>query len=175
MINLLNLEILTQRLLLRSISLQYQADIFREFTEEITTYTYPRVPKSISETELFINESLREMASGDNLIVVILKKDAQEFLGCSGIHNLNSKYPELGIWLKKSAHGNRYGLETITALKDWAERNLDYEYLIYPVDKANIPSRKITEKLGGQIVKEYEKTNLSGKTLHLLEYRILKS
>lgn len=175
MINLLNIEIWTQRLLLRPMSGKYQGDVFREFTEEITTYTYPRQPETISETELFINESLREMTNGDNLVVVILKKDNQEFLGCSGIHKLNSKYPELGIWLKKSAHGNKYGLEAITALKDWAETHLDYEYLIYPVDIANISSRKIAEKLGGEIMNEYSKMNLSGRKLHVLEYGILKS
>ncbi|NJR74492.1 MAG: GNAT family N-acetyltransferase, partial [Scytonema sp. CRU_2_7] len=93
-------------------------------------------------------------------------------LGCAGIHELYSKNPVLGIWLKKSAHGQGYGLETIAALKNWADENLDYEYLIYDVDKANIPSRRIAEKLGGQIVREYHKTNLSARVLHILEYRI---
>ncbi len=135
---------------------------------------HPRSHQTISETELFINETLLEMQDGSNLIVVILKKDSQEFLGCSGIHELKSKYPATGIWLKKSAHGNGYGLEAIAALKTWAEDNLDYEYLIYPVDRANIPSRKIPERLGGQIFREYDQTNLSGNILHLVEYRIPK-
>ncbi|MEA5502891.1 GNAT family N-acetyltransferase [Halotia wernerae UHCC 0503] len=171
---LLDLKISTLRLLLEPISLKYKQCIFREFTQEITTYMHPRSPQTISETELFINESLLEMQNGDNLIVVILKKDSQEFLGCSGIHELNSKYPAAGIWLKKSAHGNGYGLEAIAALKKWAEDNLDYEYLIYPVDRANIPSRKIPERLGGQIFREYEQINLSGNILRLIEYRIPK-
>ncbi|WGV28779.1 GNAT family N-acetyltransferase [Halotia branconii CENA392] len=128
----------------------------------------------MSETELFINESLLEMQNGDNLIVVILRKDSQEFLGCSGIHELNSKCPAAGIWLKKSAHGYGYGVEAIAALKKWADDNLDYEYLIYPVDRANIPSRKIPERLGGQIFREYEQINLSSNILHLVEYRIPK-
>ncbi|MBH8572134.1 GNAT family N-acetyltransferase [Nostocaceae cyanobacterium CENA369] len=171
---LLNLTISTKRLLLQSISLAYKEVIFREFTEEITTYMHPRSPQNISETELFLSASLSNMQNGDELVVAILDKDSQEFLGCSGIHKLNSKHPELGIWLKKSAHGNGYGLETITALKEWAESNLDYEYLIYPVDRANIRSRKIPERLGGQIYREYEQINLSGKILYLVEYRIFK-
>lgn len=169
---LLSLEISTERLLLQPISIKYKENIFREFTEEITTYMHPRPPQSISETELFISESLLKIQNGDDLIVVILKKDSQEFLGCSGIQKINSKYPEAGIWLKKLAHGNGYGIETIAALKDWAKSNLDYEYLVYPVDLANIASRRIPERLGGQIFREYEKTNLSGKVLHLVEYRI---
>jgi RimJ/RimL family protein N-acetyltransferase len=167
---LLNLTISTKCLLLQSISLTYKEVILREFTEEITTYMHPRSPQNISETELFLSASLSKMQNGNELVVVILDKDSQEFLGCSGIHKLNSKHPELGIWLKKSAHGNGYGLETITALKEWAES----KYLIYPVDRANIRSCKIPESLGGQIYREYEQINLSGKILYLVEYRILR-
>lgn len=172
---LLPLEISTNRLLLQPISLKYKEDIFREFTEEITTYLYARPPQVISETELFIHESLLEMQKGENLTVVILKKDDQEFLGCSGIREIKSKHPKTGIWLKKSAHGKGYGLETITAIKEWADDNLDYEYLIYPVDKANMPSMRIPEKLGGQIIEEFEHTNLSGKILNVVEYKIAKT
>ncbi|MEB3179344.1 MAG: GNAT family N-acetyltransferase [Nostocaceae cyanobacterium] len=171
---LLKLEIVTNRLLLIPIPLKYKEEIFQEFTAEITTYTYPRTPQKISETEAFINQSISEMEKGDNLVIVILKKDSQEFLGCSGINNINSPEPELGIWLKKSAQGNNYGWETINALKQWAEENLDYKYLIYPVDKDNIPSRRIAEKISGQISRQYNKTNMSGRVLHLLEYKITK-
>ncbi len=37
------------------------------------------------------------MQRGESLIVVIFKKDSQEFLGCSGIYKINSKYPQTGI------------------------------------------------------------------------------
>jgi hypothetical protein len=54
----------------------------------------------------------------------------------------------------------------------WAMVNLDFDYLIYPVDRRNLPSRKIPESLGGSIKAEYEKTNASGAVLDILEYRI---
>lgn len=95
-------------------------------------------------------------------------------MGCTGIHEIRSKHPELGIWLKKSAQAKGYGFEAITTLKEWADENLDYEYLIYDVDKANIPSRRIPEMLGGQITREYDKTNLSGRVLNIVEYRIFR-
>ena len=167
-------EIFTNRLVLLPISQKYKEEIFREFTKEITTYMYPRPLQDIVETEEFINDSLGEIQTGNHLVLVILKKDSQEFLGCTGIHDIHSKHPELGIWLKKSAQGKGYGLEAITVLKRWADENLDYEYLIYDVDKANIPSRRIPEKLGGQITREYDKTNLSGRVLYILEYKIFR-
>lgn len=167
-------EIFTNRLVLLPISQKYKEEIFREFTKEITTYMYPRPLQDIVETEEFINDSLGEIETGNHLVLVILKKDSQEFLGCTAIHEIRTKHPELGIWLKKSAQGKGYGLEAITVLKRWADENLDYEYLIYDVDKANIPSRRIPEKLGGQIIREYDKTNLSGRVLYILEYKIFR-
>lgn len=172
--NLSNVEIYTSRFLLKPISMQYKAEIFSEFTEEITRYMHPRSPKEISETEAFISESMKGLKDGSNLGLVILNKTTQEFLGCTGLHGITRKDPAVGIWLKKSAHGNKYGLEAITGIKTWADEHLDYEYLRYPVDRANIASRKIPEVLGGEIFREYNQVNLSGNILHLVEYKIYK-
>ncbi len=173
--NLLNVKILTPRLLLKPISVKYKEVIFSEFTEEVTIYMHPRSPKDISETEAFIKGVTVDLKAGINLGLVILNQGSQEFLGCAGIHGITRKNPELGIWLKKTAHGNKYGLEAITGIKKWADENLDYEYLLYPVDQANIASRKIPESLGGEIFREYSKVNMSGNILHIVEYRISKN
>ena len=172
---LLNIEFFSDRLLLKSISLRYKQQIFESFTEDITTYMYPRAAKNILETASFIKNSLEGMKNDSELILVILRKDNREFLGCAGIHHVNSEHPEFGIWLKKAAHGNGYGLETIVAMKSWCETNLDCEYFIYPVDKENYPSRRIPERLGGEVVRNYQKKNLSGRVLNIVEYRIPKN
>ncbi len=169
---LLDIEIEGNRLLLKSISLAYKKPIFENFTEEITTYMYPRPPKNTAQAASFIKNSLEGMKNEHELILVILKKDSQEFLGCAGIHRINTKHPEFGIWLKQTAHRKGYGLEAITVMKNWCEDNLDCEYFTYPVDEENYPSRRIPEKLGGEIVRAYKKRNLSGRILNLLEYRI---
>ena len=171
---LLDIEIISNRLLLKSISLAYKKQIFETFTEDITTYMYPTAAKNIAQTASFIKSSLEGMKNEHELTLVILKKDTQEFLGCAGIHRINSKHPEFGIWLKKTAHGNGYGLEAIVAIKNWCEENLDCEYFTYPVDEENYPSRRIPEKLGGEIIRTYQKRNLSRRILNLVEYRIPK-
>ncbi len=171
---LLRFEISTHRLLLKPISIAYKADIFREFTQEVTTYLYSEPSKKIQDTEIFINQSLLKMEKGEELVIVILNKDSQEFLGCSGIHKINSKYPRYGIWLKKSAYKQGYATETISTLNLWAAENLDYEYLRYGSDKANTASRRVAEKMGGKICREYDVINMSGKVLNLVEYKISK-
>lgn len=171
-LNLMAVVIETQRLKLVPISMRWKMDCFQEFSPEITLYMQPAPASDISQTEKFIQESLEGLKKGTNLQLVILTKDTEEFLGCAGLHEPHTKHPELGIWLKKSAHGQKYGREAMTALKEWADEHLEYEYISYPVDKDNVSSRKIPEALGGEIVDAYDKKSESGKILHTVVYRI---
>ena len=170
--NTSNLIIETKNLVITPIRLNFKDEIFKEFTPQIATYMSPQPAQDIQGTIDFIQESIRENEKGTNYQAVVLDKHTHEFLGAAGLHHINTEAPELGIWIKKSAHGHGYGKEAMVALKTWADDNLHYEYLRYPVDKDNIPSRKIPEFLGGQIFKEYTEENMIGKILNLLEYRI---
>lgn len=169
---LLNERIESDRLLLVPISMKYKEEIFKEFSDEIVVYMYPAPAKNISETEEFIKSSLKGLGAGSNLQIVILDKNSEEFLGCAGLHHVDTKTPEMGVWLKKSAHGNGYGKEAMAAIKKWADENVDYEYIIYPAADKNIASRKIPESLGGKIAREYDSRGMSGNAYHCLEYRI---
>lgn len=162
----------TDRLKLIPTSLVYASEIFKEFTEEITTFMYPKAAKEIRETEDFVSSSIQKMKNGEELQVVILNKITGEFLGHGGISKLKSETPELGIWIKKRAHGNKYGREAVKGLKKWIDDNVNYKYVIYPVDKRNTSSRKIAESLGGVVEDEYKKENMSGSILDEVEYRV---
>ncbi len=172
--NLLDTKIQTDRLILTPISEIYREQVFQEFTLEITRYMNPKPAENISQTDVFIKESIENMQKGEELVVAIVQKDTGEFIGCAGLHHINTKTPELGVWTKKSAHGNKYGREALTALKNWADENLNYEYISYPVDKQNIASRKIPESLGGIVAREMKKINASGQELDEVEYKIYK-
>ena len=170
--NLLYQRIETQRTLLIPISMDYAEAIFTEFTPAVAALMYPRSPKNISETEEFISKSLEGLKEGRNFQLVVISKDFQEFFGCAGLHNIDTRTPEMGIWIKISAHGKRYGREAMIAIKHWADDNLDYDYILYPVADNNLASRKIPEALGGRIEREYETQGLGGNKYHCLEYRI---
>ena len=47
-----------------------------------------------------------------------------------------------------------------------------FNYLVYPVDKENIPSRKIAECLDGKIFREETRVSMSGLVLNEVAYRI---
>ncbi|MFC2084067.1 GNAT family N-acetyltransferase, partial [Bacteroidota bacterium] len=161
------------RITLRAISESYSSEIFKEFTPEITRYMYPRPAKKIEETLTFISESLKWMRSHTDLVMVITKNKNGEFLGCCGLHGKGKlRTPELGIWLKKDAHGKKYGKEAIKILTFWAFEHIDLDYVIYPVDKSNIASRKIPESLGGTIFEEKKTKTMSGGYLDEVVYKI---
>ena len=163
MMKLQDLVIETARLRLLPTSESYAEEIFREFTPEITIFMHPKSPDKIEDTLEFIRTAREKMLNNQDLVVVILDKFSKEFLGHGGLHGIHKDTPEIGIWIKKSAHGKKYGREAVVALKGWADKNLIYKYLRYPVDKRNVPSRKIAESLGGEIKKEYKKMNMAGK------------
>ena len=166
-------EIAAERILLLPISDNYAGEIFQNFTTEVTQYMVPQTPGRIEETLAFIGNSLEGMKRGENLQFVIVDKVSGEFLGCCGIHGQgNPTKPELGIWLKIAAHGNRYGKEAIMALVQWADRHLQYDYLTYPVDRDNVPSKKIPEALGGEIFEEALCPTQDGRFLDIVVYRI---
>ncbi|OGG06860.1 hypothetical protein A2872_00555 [Candidatus Gottesmanbacteria bacterium RIFCSPHIGHO2_01_FULL_42_12] len=164
----------TSRLLLVPISRDYAPDIFREFTSEITQYMYPKPAEKIEETYSFIDEAMEKNDRGEQLQMVILEKATNEFQGCIGLHEIKTKTPELGVWLKKAAQGLGYGREAVTELENWAQYNLDFDYLRYPVDKRNTQSRKIPESLGGLPGPEFKTKSLHGGELDQIEYRIIK-
>jgi len=170
--DLFSVSIESARLVQIPIEQHYSKNIFEHFTGEITRYMYPKPPVDLDETERLVSYSIRDLENGTDLQLVILDKNSREFLGCSGLHHLKASIPELGIWLKKEAQLKGYGPEAIEAMVTWARRNMHFKALKYPVDRRNIASKRIPERLGAVPVKEYKKMNLGGELLDEIEYWI---
>ncbi|MCF7823917.1 MAG: GNAT family N-acetyltransferase [Candidatus Marinimicrobia bacterium] len=171
--DLTQLEILGKRIKLLSIRHAYLKAIFKEFTPEIVRYMLPRAPEEISETAFFISESIKGMSEGYELVMVIIDSESEEFLGCCGLHGRGKlRTPEFGIWMKRSAQGQHFGGEAIRTLGAWAVENIDLDMVLYPVDRNNIPSRKIPESLGGVIFREKMVPTMRGNFLDEIVYKI---
>ena len=170
--NTTKVKLTTKHLLLVPISSKYREEIFKEFTKGITQFMFPQPSGDIKDIDNFISNALSRMKKGSNLQLVALNKKTKEFLGCVGLHEINKKNPEMGIWLKKTAHGHRYGQEAMKAVKEWADKNLTYDHIKYPVAVKNIASRKIPELLGGKAVREIVGKNSLGKKMKEVEYWI---
>lgn len=172
-LNLDEVEINSARLILRPVSGEFAEPIFADFTPEIARFLIARSPTQLSETAGYIAEAVENRRQGTDLSLVILHRETHEFLGGCGLHNRkSSREPELGIWIKKSAHGHAYGREAIAALCAWGERALVVDAFLYPVDRQNIPSRKIPESLGAKIVGAERVPTMSDGELDIVIYRI---
>jgi RimJ/RimL family protein N-acetyltransferase len=168
----LGVVIESSRLRLVAASEAYAPVIFQEFTAEITRFMFPKPADDISETLGFIRGARERIRSGQELDMAILLRETGEFIGHGGLHHIDGETPELGIWIKRGAHGHAYGREAVTALAGWAFENLNVRYLTYPVDRRNAASRTIPEALGGRVEAEYEHRALTGNVLDIVEYRI---
>jgi ribosomal-protein-alanine N-acetyltransferase len=163
----------SERIELRPITVDFVPEIFRTFTPEITKYMMPKPSEKIADTIDFVEAATRGFERCDDLHFVILTRRLYEFLGICSLHSRGKpREPELGIWLKKAAHGNDYGLEAIAALKGWGEANLEIDRMLYPVDRRNVPSRRIAERLGGKVVSTAKIVSESGQELDELVYSI---
>ncbi|AIO19597.1 hypothetical protein KQ51_01723 [Candidatus Izimaplasma bacterium HR1] len=169
-----NTIITTKRLSLIPITFDHTDVCFSNFTKDIAKYMYPQPSNNKADTIDFISSSVKTMKEGTNLQLVIKHRHTDEYLGNVGLHHLDTATPELGIWVKKDAHGIGYGNEAIVAIIEWAQKNIEFEYLKYPVDRGNISSRKIPERNNGVIKKQYVTKNAIGKELDIVEYWIYK-
>jgi RimJ/RimL family protein N-acetyltransferase len=96
-------------------------------------------------------EWLPRMRAGIELHLVLRLLPSGEFLGVAALHDIGNGEPEIGIWLKESAHGLGYGREAIAAMVAWACAHLGAKFVIYPVVEINHPSRRLAESLSGVI------------------------
>ncbi|HEV2400318.1 MAG TPA: GNAT family N-acetyltransferase [Candidatus Sulfotelmatobacter sp.] len=86
------------------------------------------------------------------LSFVIRRRDNHECFGMAALEGLDGPSPELGLWMKESAHGHGFGREVVAALAAWAHKNLGKQSFIYPVAVQNTASRRIAERFQGEII-----------------------
>ena len=166
------MELVTQRLLLVPISMKFKVDVFNNFNYEVTRFMMPKPAIDISETEAWIKSTIKKYEDKEEIVFAALLKDSHEFIGCMGLHHMDTDTPELGLWTKMSAHGHGYGIEGMKSIVEYAQTHLNIKYLIYPVDRKNFASRNIPETLGGIVKKAYKQINQSGIELDTIEYWI---
>jgi len=170
---LLEAEIATDRLILRPTSFIDLDQIFSKFNERVTRFMFPSPARSSVETASFIADSIDGMVNRTNLQLTILRKETpNQFADCAGLHHLESRTSEIGIWLAEDSQGLGLGLEAVEAVCSWAADEIEFDYIKYPVDRANGASRHIPESLGAEIEDEYDRITPDGRTLNIVEYRI---
>ena len=171
-VNLRCITIFSKRITLKPISSVYESDIFREFTDEVAKYTVPQPSDDIADTRDLIACACEEMNRGTDFTTVVIDRTTGRFLGCAGLRHIHTREPKVGIWLAKSAQGRGIGKEVVSALWEWAEANLEYDFLYYPVVVDYLPSRRLVESLGGVLHGERKMKNTRGVEFDAVGYEI---
>lgn len=163
---------ISEDITLTPIRLDYVQNIFEGFDKEVIQYLpLDEPPAQVDDTKAFVEHSIAQMATGNDLVWVILYQSS--FAGCCGIHSIPTKQPHFGLWLKTSAQGKGIGKHVVRYVLTWGIQNLEVEYIKYPVDQRNAKSIKLIEDLGLKLSDHYPMGN--AKKLEVDEYRLYKT
>jgi len=143
------------RLQLSQFQMMDAQEVFACITLPIARFM-PWEPPSWSE---YVTRCQKRAQAPDpnNFSFVIRRLDNNECLGMASFEGADSVSPELGLWLKESVHGQGFGREVVAALVEWGHATLGKERFIYPVAVQNTASRRIAEKLHGEIIAKLKK------------------
>jgi len=142
--------ILSPRLQLRQFQMVDAQEVFGCITPGIAKFM-PWEPPSWSEY-LTRCEKRVQAPEPNKFSFAIRRLDGGECLGMASLEDADSVSPELGLWLKESAHGQGFGREVVAALVEWGHASLGKRTFTYPVAIQNIASRRIAESLHGEII-----------------------
>jgi RimJ/RimL family protein N-acetyltransferase len=146
-------------------------EVFECITPAIARFMRWEPPKSLNEYKAYREARLQ---ANDPLVFsfVVRRSDTMECLGIAGVDEADQPTPELGIWPKEAAHGHGYGTEAIKAVAEWATKTLAKESFLYPVAVENVASRRIAEKLNGEIVGSHTNPPVSQPTTRIASLTI---
>mgnify|MGYP003401004430 CR=1 FL=1 len=162
-------KIETPRLTIIQTSDHYLNDYYREFTPEITKYQYPEPFSSLQQAKLAQERFLDLMAQGKFLELVITDKE-DNFLGSLQVFDLSSDHPEIGIWLKDSAHNKGYGYEALSSLLDYLNQTYFKESYTYEADLRNTASLRLVRRFKVKTLELNAIITASGKRLYLQKF-----
>jgi RimJ/RimL family protein N-acetyltransferase len=170
--DLSQVAISSPRLTLRSSTAADDDEAFAESNAAIARFMSWNPPASREEFDGIRKAILAQMLVGEGLSLAVRLSSTGEFLGSAGLHPANADLLETGIWIKQSAQRRGYGREAVAAVVAWASHRFRPSGLLWPVVDENIPSRRLVESLGGQIIGSRRRQKAGDVERTLLLYRI---
>src|SRR3989339_118632 len=153
----------TERLQLREFTLDDVDALATIFADPITMQFYPSV-KTREETKQWIEKNIERYKKNSFGLWAVVRKDTDEFIGDCGITIQNidgEEKPEIGYHIRRGYWKMGYATEAATACRDYGFNVLGLEELGGDIRAENFASRKVAEKIGMKLQKEYIKNGLS--------------
>lgn len=143
------MNLLTQRLLLRSLAPIDKASIYEYRSDSETNKYQGWIPKTLDEVEEFIAKIPNFLNEPDTWYQIgIIEKESNILVGDIGIHFLSdNEQVEIGCTLMKMYHGKGYATEALKGIIDYIFKVLKKHRIIASVDPNNKSSMKLLNRL----------------------------
>ena len=136
-------NILTERLILRQLSLADAPGIFKLRTDaSVNKYIDRNACPALEDAEKFITQTCENISKGQSCYWIIADKNTLEFAGTICLFNFSEdqKSAEIGYELLPAAQGKGYMLEAIEQVINFAKETLNLKMLEACVHKDNLAS-----------------------------------
>ena len=110
----------------------------------------PSLPESEAHAILAAENWLLKKNDEPYLALIVLDKITRKFIGAASYHHYNWGIPsvEIGYWIRASESGKGLMTEVITAMTQYAFKQLSVQRIAITCDPDNIKSKNIPERLG---------------------------
>ncbi len=147
------MEIKTERLLIRPVSIEDKESMFRYRSDSETSKYLSLIPKSVEDMAEFIGKTLSEIdVQGSWFQLVITDQISKLLIGDIGIHFLDTdsenKQVEIGYTLDIDFRGKGYATEALSSVIDFLINTLNKHRIIASIDPTNSDSIRLIERLG---------------------------
>ena len=174
-----NIEINTERLLLRSLRENDVEAIYNYRSDSIANQYQGWIPKTINDVNDFIKNRVSPVIDIVDTWYqfVIIKKDQNNLIGDIGVHFLDAdkKQVELGCTLDKDYQGKGYATEALREIINYLFQDLEKRRIVTSIDPRNIKSIGLVERLCFKKEAHFRESLLiNGEWVDDLVYAILK-
>nr|WP_319272717.1 GNAT family protein [uncultured Draconibacterium sp.] len=143
------MQLNTQRLILRPIEAKDKQAILDYRSDAEANKYQGWIPKSLDDVETFLGKLAAEFNVPDTWFqLAVVDKNTNKLIGDIGIHFIDEHQVELGYTIAKQYWGLGFATEAAKAIIEYLFCELKKHRITASVDKENIASFAVLEKLG---------------------------
>lgn len=170
------IELKTDRLLLRPIKAEDAKAIFDYRSDSETNKYQGWIPKTIEDVDGFLKRISSEINKTDTWFqFAIVEIETNDIIGDLGIHFLDDEQAEIGCTLSKKHHGKGYATEALRSVMNYLFNKLNKHRIIASIDPLNVSSIGLVERLNFRKEAHFKESLLiNGEWVDDIVYAILK-